>query len=72
MTPAAKVIGKLGGPQKVARLVKINQSNVYRWQYPRERGGTGGTVPSQYQQKLLNYARRHGIDLDPSDFFETV
>ena len=72
MTPAERVIEKLGGPKRVAKVLKIDQSNVYRWNYPRKKGGNDGQVRGRHMQKLLAYARKHGIDLDPSDFFEAA
>lgn len=69
-TIAQRVIEKLGGAGKVAGILKIDVSNVHRWKYPRDRGGSEGRVRDEYQQPLLDYARKHGIDLTPEDFFE--
>lgn len=72
MNIAQRVIDKCGGPAKVAEMVGVHQSRVYRWTYPKDRGGTGGTIPSKHQEKLLNRARRRGINLSPADFFEAA
>lgn len=69
-TAAEKIIAKLGGPKAVAAIARVDVSAVHRWGYPRERGGTGGRIPSRHQQQLLDHARANGIDLSPSDFFE--
>ena len=70
MNPAAAIVKKCGGAQAVADLVGVHVSNVHRWTYPRERGGTGGHVPARHQQAILDAARRLGIDLTPADFFD--
>lgn len=70
MNIATRVIDKCGGPEAVAQMVGVNISRVYRWTYPKSRGGTGGLIPSAQQQKLLSAARKRQIDLSPADFFE--
>lgn len=45
--------------------------NVRRWTYPKDRrGGTGGLIPNDCQQRLLEEARARGIDLRPEHFFK--
>lgn len=68
-TPARTVIDKFGGHQAVAEALNLDVSRVYRWTYPRERGGTGGHIPAKQQVALLDAARARGIDLSPGDFF---
>lgn len=67
--PAPLIIAKLGGAQRVAELLGLNVSQVHRWKYPRERGGTGGFVPTRHQQELLDIAAALGVDLAPAEFF---
>lgn len=67
---ATNVIRKCGGPQAVSAMAGVNVSNVHRWTYPKERGGTGGVVPAKHQHTLLKKAREAGIELSPDDFFE--
>lgn len=67
--PAPLIIAKLGGAQRVADLLGLNVSQVHRWKYPRERGGTGGFVPTRHQQELLDIAAALGVDLAPAEFF---
>jgi hypothetical protein len=69
MTIADNIIRKCGGHAQVAAWLGLSLSQVYRWTYPRERGGTGGLVPAQRQTPLLAKARAAGIDLRPVDFF---
>ncbi len=66
---AQRIIEKCGGPEAVAALAGVHVSRVYRWTYPRERGGTGGLIPTRHQTALLEKARDKGIELTPADFF---
>ncbi|WP_375627058.1 MULTISPECIES: hypothetical protein [unclassified Bartonella] len=70
-TKTAKlIIEYLGGYKKVANIVNRNVIVIRKWAYPFEkREGKGGIIPAKYQIMLLNYARDHGIDLRPEDFF---
>ena len=70
MSVAKRVIDKCGGEQAVAGMVGVHVSNVHRWRYSKDKGGTGGLVPVQHQQTILDKAREQGIDLRPEDFFE--
>jgi hypothetical protein len=72
MSIAQHVIEKCGGPAAVAAMTGVHVSRVHRWTYPKARGGTGGLIPAQHQQVILAEAKRLGIALQPSDFFEPV
>ncbi len=69
LDPAAHVIALCGGPEAVAAMVGIHPSNVHRWTYPKDKGGTDGRVPTRHHRKLLEAARAQGIPLTPDDFF---
>ncbi|EJF83600.1 hypothetical protein [Bartonella rattimassiliensis] len=70
ITPAVMIIKYLGGAKRVSLISQCHVSAVYKWAYPFEkREGKGGIIPAKYQVMLLNYARDHGIDLRPEDFF---
>ena len=70
LDPAKTVITICGGTTKVAEMLGVAPSNVYRWAYPKTRsGGCGGLIPTSQQAKLLSVARRRGIDLRPEHFF---
>lgn len=71
MSVASDIIAKFGGVQKVADLTGLSATQIHRWTYERERGGTGGLVPTKHQQPLLDAARERGIDLSEADFFAT-
>lgn len=70
LEPARSIIAKFGGPDAVARITKRDVSRVYRWMYPRDRGGTDGSIPHAEARKLLDHAVENGIALEASEFFE--
>ena len=46
-------------------------TRVHRWTYPKDRGGTGGLIPADVQQLLLDAAVKRGIELTPAHFFRS-
>lgn len=66
-TPASLVIEVFGGVRKAARALGVMPSTVCRWRLPREKGGTGGTVPSSAARKILRLAKERGLDLTAED-----
>lgn len=69
MTVADHVIEKCGGHKVVAEWLNLNISSVYRFTYPRSKGGTDGLIPAEHQTPLILKAREKGVDLKPEDFF---
>ena len=70
LNPAKSIITKLGGVEAVADVTGKHVSRVYRWMYPRERGGTGGVIPHDDARKLMAAAADRGVEIDPAEFFE--
>lgn len=68
MEPAYSIVKRLGGEMVVSQVCQTSPTTPYNWQYKRERGGTGGTIPQRYHRTLLDYARRHDIPLAAEDF----
>lgn len=69
-TPAERVIQKFGGHAKLAALLGINVTRVYRWTYPTgKRGGSGGTIPQRHHVRLLELARDNHVKLRLADFY---
>lgn len=68
LDPAKSVIAKIG-IEKVSEITGKHVSRVYRWMYPKERGGTGGLIPQGDAPTLLAYAKANDIELTPADFF---
>ena len=77
LDPAYSVIRKYSGPDgrlsagidAVAAITGADRTRVYRWMRPREKGGTGGLIPSQQQKKLFEHVKENGGPLKPRDFF---
>lgn len=68
MEPATTIILRLGGEDAVSRITGTASTAPYRWQYSREKGGTGGIIPQRHHRTLLDYARENSIDLKAEDF----
>lgn len=71
LEPARSVIRKIG-VDTVVSVTGKHISRVYRWMYPKDRGGTGGFIPQADALALLEYARANEVDLTPSDFFASA
>ena len=76
LEPAYSLIKKFGGPKGlwsgikvVAAVTRSDPSRVYRWMRPKEKGGTGGLIPSDRQKALLDYARENKLRVKADDFF---
>ncbi|WLP53222.1 hypothetical protein [Agrobacterium fabrum] len=69
LEPAKSVIAKIG-VERVSVITGKHISRVYRWMYSKERGGTGGIIPSADAFRLLAHARSEGIQLSADDFFQ--
>ena len=69
LAPARIVVQKIGSVQLTAQAAGVDESRVRRWMMPREKGGTGGLVPTRNQQRLLEWAKQHNRPLRPADFF---
>jgi hypothetical protein len=68
MDPASSIIKRLGGEAAVSKLTKTAYTAPYRWQHPREKGGTGGVIPQRHHRTLLDFARSRDIPLKAEDF----
>ena len=69
LEPAHTIIGICGGYDAVAGIVGRSGVQVRRWTYPRDRGGTGGLIPSECAAILMRHARETGLPLAPEHFF---
>lgn len=72
MEPASTIIEICGGFRAVAEMTGRNVSNIHRWTYPKMKGGTGGRIPTEMQDKLLAEANRRGLPLGPHHFFGSL
>ncbi len=67
-TPAEKIIAKFGGMRPLARAIGVSPSAVCFWTYPRERGGTGGYIPTAQIPKIKFAAEVLGVELTAEDW----
>ena len=72
MNQAEHIISKCGGPHIVAEWLGINVSTVWRWTYPKSKGGTGGLIPACRHVPLIEKAINNEVSLTPDDFFPKV
>jgi hypothetical protein len=68
LEPAKSIIEQCGGPEVVASRTNRDPSRVYRWMHPKDKGGTGGTIPFKLVPTLIAAAAERGIVLTADDF----
>lgn len=80
-TQADRVIARFGSPQglkaafETAGVPGRDLISIYRWRYPRSKGGTDGQIPNAAWDDIHRAARIEGIvltaeDLDPRPVVE--
>ena len=60
----AKALDRLGVPE-MARTRTV----VYRWTYPKSRGGTGGLIPLEALPAVIAAAKLEGVLITPDDLY---
>lgn len=68
---AQRIIDRFGGVPALATAIEKDASAIYKWNYPRDSGGTGGLVPSSAIPLVMTAADILGVkfktgDWDPS------
>lgn len=73
---ADHILSAFGGPRALARVLKAlfpdkkwDPSAIYRWTYPKSKGGTGGMIPSHALPYIVKAARIAGILLPQENFY---
>lgn len=71
-TQAYRVIRKFGGAPRLGEILRelghsIENSTIYRWDYPLEDGGSGGLIPIKWIPLIIKIARMDGIILNNDD-----
>lgn len=75
---AQVIISKFGGARELARTLKecsedpadhYDASTIYRWMYPRSKGGTGGQIPADALRTLMKIARLSGVMLTTEEIY---
>jgi len=60
---AQEVINLFGGAYELADAIGVSHVSVYRWTYPRQRGGTAGYVPAFQIPRIIEAASQRGIKI---------
>lgn len=68
LDPARSIIEMIGGEVKASEITAASVPTVYGWQYPKDKGGTGGTIPQKHHRAILGFARENQINLTAEDF----
>ncbi len=66
---AKNIIERLEGHKRVADLLKLSTTQVYRFTYAKEKGGTGGIIPAKHIPMLVGVQDKNGNGIELSDFF---
>ena len=66
---AHNIMDLFGGAASLAKAINLPYATVYRWQLPKEQGGTDGLVPSKHHLPIIRAARLQDIDIKYSHFF---
>lgn len=67
LSPAEYVVLVFGGQTATAKALRRGQATICQWLNSRQRGGTGGFIPSPAQQMILKVAKKRGLDIQPAD-----
>lgn len=60
---AKKIINLFGGIKPLANAIGKDPATIYRWTYPKNKGGTDGRIPSSAIQVIQQAANSLGISL---------
>ena len=61
------IVDLFGGAQALAEAIGRDPASIYRWQYPKSRGGTGGRIPKSAIKSIVQAAQARGIPLHEGD-----
>jgi hypothetical protein len=67
VSQAQAIIRKFGGVPALAKATELSLNSVYKWTYPKERGGTGGLIPTDKLPVVLDAAKARGIEITVDD-----
>lgn len=73
LTQAGRILWRFGGAVRLSKILKAigrpkNYEACYRWDYPKERGGSGGRIPGCAVDDILAAAKADGIILTDADW----
>lgn len=69
---AERVLEKFGGARRLSKVLAIlgrskDPASMYKWTYSRDKGGTGGIIPTSAWADILAAARFDGVMITPED-----
>ena len=72
LTQAERIVAKFGGPGRLAAVLEAigrpkHRISIYKWLYSREKGGTGGLIPTAAWPDVFAAARHEGILITPEE-----
>jgi hypothetical protein len=67
VSQAQTIIDKFGGVPALAKATGFSLNSVYKWTYPKEKGGTGGLIPASKLPEVYMAAQRLGIELSAAE-----
>ncbi len=65
LSDANFIIQQFGGVKALACAIGKDPATIYRWRYPKHKGGTGGLIPSSALHKVNEAAILLNINLQP-------
>lgn len=74
MSQASQIIEKFGSVPALSRALAAagvgrDLTTIYKWTYPKDKGGTGGYIPTSAHADIKKAARREGILLTAQDWY---
>lgn len=69
MKPASSIIELMGGTRAVAEITGVHISQVNKWTWPKDRGGSDGVIPMKHAMTLVSHSRVEKLGLTPDHFF---
>ena len=67
LTPAEYVVHVFQGVRLTARAIGRSPASVSKWSRPRTEKGADGQIPSAAQRRILEIAKKAGLDITPDD-----
>jgi hypothetical protein len=72
LEPAASIIKALGGEAITSEITGTAYTAPYRWQQPKDKGGTDGLIPQRHHPAILAYARNKGLEITAEHFLPSL
>lgn len=67
LSPADWVIHVFKGVRKAARAIGRSPASVSKWAKSKDKRGSGGLIPANSQRRVLEQARKYGLDITEKD-----